>query len=368
MAVRVVDLGRVMGPQGPKGDKGDTGPQGPPGETADLISDLVTSLLGRSGDLTVNDAFLAMIIPNDKRTVVVHLTGTHGEPIQGVAISGLTAVSGANLTPTTNADGYAMGTTTSANVTLTANSPYVDWKKISQSVETIENSYVIAELQYERYDDNEEMTLSSGTYRLSGDAEYADFCIIGGGGGGTAYNRGNESNCGGAGGGGYVTNQLNVPLADVSTLTVSVGSGGTSPAYSTSGSNTIALTQGNNGGTSKVSLDNGAVFSAEGGKGGSSSNGGAGNGKGGNRSQAGSNGTGRIFNDASRDVAGGGGGGGMFNKAGGTPNGGKGGGSSGANGTAGSVPGGGGGANGDGASTGGNGASGRVYARFRYAA
>lgn len=35
MAIKTVDLGRVVGPQGPKGDTGATGPQGPQGPKGD---------------------------------------------------------------------------------------------------------------------------------------------------------------------------------------------------------------------------------------------------------------------------------------------------------------------------------------------
>lgn len=275
--------------------------------STECLNDLVKALLNLPESATNNDAFLKQLMPTDKRTVVIHLTAPDGTPVSGVTISGLTAISGVPLGLTTNASGYAMGYTTAATVTITAKSTYLNHKPISQQVNTVANSYVIAELQFEKYAENEVIKVTaSGTYSLTSDVQSGDLCLVGGGGsGGSAYgSRGMPG-----GGGGYVTNSLNLPYEKIASLVISIGSGGSAPSGATSGN---PLLNGNDGGTTSITLADNSQLIASGGHGSVQNTGGVGNGNGGNIVSLvpydASDGTVHLFNDTSLGLPGGGGG------------------------------------------------------------
>ena len=332
-----------------------------------LLQDATCSILGIPNTSVPNDAFAKLSLGIGKYGYIIYVTYPDGSPAEGYTVNGATAPDG--NTAITNAAGVAVAVSEEESITVGIISPYVDIGDINGV--TIQSAGILT-TQNITLQPIERLLTSSDTYEFSPPAKTADFCAVGAGGGSVATPGGPLAS---GGGGGYVSNLLNYSLS-IKTFSVLIGAGG--QPLNASG----PLPQGNDGGTTSVSVGSNAILTANGGSGATAYYiGGNGNGKGGDAttlsSAYGSPGTGYKFNEQSQGVPGGGGGGAslLFDSGvtpqqptGGDPKGGMGGyfsrdGNRSVNGTPGRVPGGGGGT---GAYTGFAGGNGGVYVRAHY--
>lgn len=109
---------------------------GTPLTKATLLQDATAAILGLTGDPTVNDALLALIVTSGGFCMVrvqVYEAGTE-TPVPGVLISGLTTLAGGDLYADGN--GYAVGKTTSASTMIRVSPDYADLTSEERTFDT----------------------------------------------------------------------------------------------------------------------------------------------------------------------------------------------------------------------------------------
>lgn len=296
--------------------------EGTPLNKATLLQDATCAILDIPNTSVPNDAFLKLALGIGKFGYFFHVTMTDGRPAEGVSITGITSPTGAALV--TDENGEAVGVSNSESISVTFSHPWSDIQ--TPDPMTIASTGIMTVVNVAlAYADILTITQST-TLQWSRLATSVDLCAVGGGGGGGYGADGAVGlSAGAGGGGGYVSNALNVPLVGKSSITVTVGAGGTQGIQSNY--------QGGTGG-STVFQDNlgTALCTAPGGVGGNNiaypthnNSGGAGNGNGGNvqirengdyATITGGNGAAgsvSIFGESGRAIPGGGGGGGTCN-------------------------------------------------------
>lgn len=283
-----------------------------------LLTDVAAAMYGLDSSATVNDAFMALAIGVGKKGCLVTVVYPDGSPAQGYTVQGATGPDGETLV--TDASGNCLAVTTGDSLTLSIPDPAeLDVEPVAAQQVTLEGTITTVTLELSLVADV--LTISSSVSKpVSKFCVRADFCGVGGGGGGCDYGSG--------GGGGYVANTLNVETPNSSTIAIQIGTGGA----------TSLNDEGEQGGTTTVSVGGTVVLTAPGGKGGTKTiydtsgsddlyKGGEGNGNGGNSASPGGNpvseedyqaavatatgkpGNVNLFNDPSLGLPGGGGGG-----------------------------------------------------------
>lgn len=273
-----------------------------------LLQDSTAGLLGLTGDPTVDDAFVAMLLTARQMALVRVMVTIAGTPaIADIEITGLEGVDGGAVY--TDASGAAVGFAPAGEVSISTPT-YQDLPAapaVTRELaagEIVDVSLVITSVS--RAGDKSITSTTSGI-RFSPYVTEVDVCCVGGGGGGGAGYSQWSGGCGG--GGGYVENKLNAPFSTKVSYQAVIGAGGKGAICAST------PVTGSDGGTSSF-----MGVSADGGKGGQgfAQLPGAGNGRGGNSAyysggahpaEAGSPGTTRAFNDPSDELYGGGGGG-----------------------------------------------------------
>ena len=295
--------------------------EGTPLNKASLLKDSTAALLGLGTDAVPDDAFVALVLGQGVYGYRVKVQLADGTPVEGATVSGIQPLTGSTLV--TGADGTVLGKSTSASVTISCISPYIDQK--APAAQTVTKTGTITDVILTLESITDMLTISSSkTAKISSMAKTLDMFASGGGGGGGA----DKGGCGG--GGGYASNKLNVPISGNTDLKFVIGSGGTG--------GTASNPNGGKGGETTVFLNNVATLTASGGFGGTKTAPGAGNGSGGKFVDGtvgtnGQNASVAVFNDSSIGVKTGGGGGGGYSidaaygqhSYGGAPNGGIGG-------------------------------------------
>ena len=351
---------------------------GDPLNKASLLKDYTCGLLGLPNTAVPDDALLALLIGVGYYGYRVKVQLADGSPVEGATVSGISALPGSSLV--TGADGIAVGRSSSASVTINCTSPYIDQKAPAAQVVTKTGTITDVTLTLTNIVDAIKIT-KSGKFSSSQNAISVDIYGIGGGGGGSASSF--DGTGGNGGGGGHAINVLQYPLSAKRNISVVIGSGGLGGSTTGDGGN-----PGGDGGTTQVQIDSATILTAAGGTGATSAAVGTGGSDGGSGlvdgANPGSDDSTYLFNDISLGiVAGGAGGGGCgyhtsstYRVRGGSPNGGAGGvcglsvsyeGSD-VNGEDGKMGGGGGGGGTRGTSIaeGGAGGAGGVYLRFHF--
>lgn len=321
--------------------------EGTPINKATLLKDVTASILGLPNTAVPDDAFLALTIGIGTYGYRVKIQLADGTPVEGATVSGITALTGSALV--SGADGIVLGKSTSQTVTIGCTSPYID--QAAPTSQSVTATGTITDVTLTLTNITGMITVtSSKTAKVSPMAKTMDVTAVGGGGGGGSGmdSGGNDVTGGSGGGGGYAATILGA-TAKQGSISITIGSGGTASARTTSS----ATSTGGTGGKTTVSIGNAKICEANGGSGGKSApysssgtipSGGAGNGAGGRGSgggtydsyagMPGTAGNKYIFDDTSLGRAGGGGGGGgtgssntsalLERNVGGAPNGGKG--------------------------------------------
>lgn len=261
-----------------------------------LLQDSTAGLLGLTGDPTVDDAFIAILLnSNNKAAVRVTVTASGKPAVAGIEIVGLSGLSGEAVY--TDDNGTAIGFVSAGPVSISTRE-YLDLAASSafeQEVSTGDILDVTFEIEVPQGTQDKAIT-TSGDVRFSPYIDEIDVCCIGGGGGGGVGSPSDNSR-GGGGGGGYVTNSFKLKPEINTPYTAVIGAGGLGGAGSTS-------TAGKQGGSTSF-----MNVTASGGYGGGVGSGGSGNGSGGAPGNPGNDGTVRAFNDVDGNLPGGGGGG-----------------------------------------------------------
>lgn len=296
--------------------------EGTPLNKGTLLDDTACTVLRIPPTAVPNDAFLALAAGAGKYGYLFTVLDDIGNPVEGVAISGVIANDGNACV--TNPNGIAFGVSTAKSVSISATSPFINLQNISRTV-TSTNIITHITLRFPRAASNELAITSSRNIRFSETVKSIDLTAIGGGGAGAEGGQTGNNYAGfyggGGGGGGYVSTRLSTQVLSGEQFAVSVGSGAQ-----------IGIDR---GGTSAVVKAGVYLVSAQGGGSATNYTQGMGNGNGGNgwwsqmqTATSGTNGSGYLFNESARGYAGGGGGGGGNNdadiKGGGPPYGGKG--------------------------------------------
>ena len=240
-----------------------------------VLSDLTRELLGLESTSIPDDAFIALTIGKDSKAYRVKVTYPNGQPAVGFTVGGLTAFPALGLV--TNANGMVMGSSTSANPTITVAQKYDDVKSYSGS---FASTRMITDCNIKlSYNDTPIEIFSSQTITgtVSSYATGISYILVGGGGTGGGEGVYSASGVwkksgGGGRGGGYIT-EGNFNLSTTSdsqnvSFQVVIGSAGDNSSSSNR--------YGNDGGTSQLySIQSGTsvlINSANGGKGGVSGN------------------------------------------------------------------------------------------------
>lgn len=296
--------------------------EGTPLNKGTLLDDTACTVLDIPLTSVPNDAFLALATGAGKYGYLFTVLDDMGDPVEGVAISGVVANDGSACM--TDSNGIAFGVSTAKSVAISATSPFINLQNISRTV-TSTNIITHITLRFPRAASNELAITSSRNIRFSETVKSIDLTAIGGGGAGAEGGQTGNNYAGfyggGGGGGGYVSTRLNTQVLSGEQFAVTVGSGAQ-----------IGIAR---GGTSTVIKAGVSLVSAQGGSSATNYTQGTGNGNGGNgwwsqiqTATGGTNGSGYLFNEAARGYAGGGGGGGgnsdADTKGGGRPYGGKG--------------------------------------------
>ena len=291
-----------------------------------ILKNSTKALYGLDNEAVPDDVFLALAIGTGNYGYKFHVQLVDGTPVPGATISGVTGLDGGTVV--TDADGNAVGTSTSMTVEVTMLATYIDIDDSTVSVVSTGKITAVSDVVLNGMAGSYKTITSSQIVTLSPLAVSVDLCLVGGGGGGGGGAKYNTRDCGGGGGGGgHVTNVLNISVASLTDRRIqfSIGSGG----YRGSNSST-PYTPGTNGGaggtTSATILETSLQYSATGGSGGKTppvdtewtgGKGGSGNGNGGDggsmdgtSKKSGGAGSGYIFEESALGLAGGGGGGG----------------------------------------------------------
>lgn len=235
-----------------------------------VLSDLTRELLGLESTSIPDDAFIALTIGKDSKAYRVKVTYPNGQPAVGFTVGGLTAFPALSLV--TNANGIVMGSSTSANPTITVAQKYDDVKSYSGS---FASTRMITDCNIKlSYNDTPIEIFSSQTITgtISSYATGISYILVGGGGTGGGEGIYGASGVwkksgGGGRGGGYIT-EGNFNLSTTSdsqnvSFQVVIGSAGDNSSSSNR--------YGNDGGTSQLySIQSGTsvlINSANGGKG-----------------------------------------------------------------------------------------------------
>lgn len=270
-----------------------------------LLQDSTAGLLGLTGDPTVDDAFVALLL-TVKQMALVRVTVTvAGSPaIADIEVTGLEDLAGGPVY--TDADGAAVGFAPAGEVSISTPT-YQDLPAAPAAArelaagEIVDVSLAIGTAPQAG---DKSVTSTTNSIRFSPYVAEVDVCCVGAGGGGAIGVRYGDGYIGGGagGGGGYVTNSFGIVPDTKEIYEAIVGAAGQG------GKNTsmYIAASGTDGGKSSF-----MGVEAVGGQGGKiysdSSSGGAGNGPGGSDSENGTDGSVRAFGEPTGDLFGGGG-------------------------------------------------------------
>lgn len=306
--------------------------EGTPLNKETLLQDATCEILNIPSTSVPNDAFIKLALGVGNYGYSIHINLPDGNPVVGAEISGGLSPSG--TTAVTDENGNAVIVSTSQNITVSVESPYIDAE--AETGVLIESTGYLTEYTITLpFISAPKKISTSGSFLLSPSISTYDLCCVGGGGGGGGpyedsggYYAGYASS---GGGGGNVTNELGITPTATRKISTVIGAGGSGGKI---GSPTSTADLGGTGGTTTVTDDSGAVLcTASGGGGGISCRGtssgveetvpgGSGNGNGGSvevtypnlnmtfTGQDGGAGTVYLFGQESLGIPGGGGGGG----------------------------------------------------------
>ena len=147
---------------------------------ATMLQDLTCDVLGLPHTAVPNDAFFRLALPPGKYSVKVTVLSPGGIPLPGIAITGITTLTGDSVI--TGSDGTALGLSDTQNTTLTATNKFIDINgnvSLSVSLEPETINYVT--LQFSRISGTSTTISSSQVIQFSPDVSDFDCSAIGGG-------------------------------------------------------------------------------------------------------------------------------------------------------------------------------------------
>ena len=237
---------------------------------ANLLGDATCDVLGIPRTAVVNDALLGLAIGAGKYGFAITLLTPGGRPLANQEIVGITKPNG--TAAITDSNGYVLAVATSANPTVSIYLGFADI--VNSQSRTLTATGVITAVTWTltRNSTVSCAVSTSSTLYFSPDVSTITATPIGGGGSGAPGYKGSDDGsdvyaAGGGGGQGYAvtqqytnTNHVAVPVS------ITIGAGGVAVSAST-------FSPGNDGGTTQVSIANGALtVTASGGGGGKRGN------------------------------------------------------------------------------------------------
>lgn len=198
----------------------------------ETLASYTKTLLKLTNSAVPDDAFLALFLGVDSYLYRVKVQLSDGTPVSGSTISGLSAVTGQTLT--TGDDGIVLGKSTSANVTISCTSPYIDQQPpANQNIVPIET---ITDVTLTLANNTDVLTITSSqtiSTKFSKLCTSFDICAVGGGGGGGSYDQMSvvDRTTGGSGAGGGYTLGLNPN--GVESILATVGAAANNPRTNT---------------------------------------------------------------------------------------------------------------------------------------
>lgn len=155
--------------------------EGTPLNKANLLKDTTAALLGLPNTAVPDDAFVALVLGQGVYGYRVKVQLADGTPVEGATVSGIQPLTGSTLV--TGADGTVLGKSTSASVTISCTSPYIDQKVPAAQTVTKTGTITNVTLTLENVPDMLTI-LSSKTVKISSMAKTLDVTAVGGGGSG----------------------------------------------------------------------------------------------------------------------------------------------------------------------------------------
>lgn len=222
-----------------------------------LLDDVTQMVIGLGdSEATVNMALRRIMLPAGKYAALVTLLTPGGRPIPNTAISGISSAAGTACI--TDANGKALGYTTTATAVISASPDFIDANNVSKTVSFIKDGIVQINLQLTRASITSKVYSTSDSFLFSPDVSSFDCSAIGGGGkGGDNYKQGGSFAYAGFGGGsGQTANRGSIPAPNTRTyITIGAANGTTkvgnylSASGGSNGSYTSAGTGGARGGS-----------------------------------------------------------------------------------------------------------------------
>ena len=232
--------------------------EGTPLNKHTLLRDATAALYRLGPDAVVNDVFMALKMPAGYYGFEIMAKFSDGTPASGLQLDGLLSFEGSTAVTDENGFCYAMAVSTSPTITF---NQYIGIKNSTITIQADSDVlYTPIDLVIQKAT---EVELASSNSLIFPYAATIDICAIGGGGAGARSTASNSDNrpCAGGGGGGYLKNLFNVSVVAGDVLSCTIGAGG-SYTWGSGDKN------GDDGGTTTVSLNGKQILQASGGAGG----------------------------------------------------------------------------------------------------
>lgn len=231
---------------------------------ANLLSDVTCDALGIAHTSVVNDALLGLAIGAGKYGFAITLHTPGGRPLANQQVAGVTKPNG--TAAITDSNGFVLAVSTSATPAI---SVYTGFADIATYTGTLTSTGVITTVTITMPRNGTAWYAYAGSQNiyLSPDVSTVTVCAVGGGASGApgriSDNDGSlVAAAGGGGGHGYVSSNIYDNAAHSSlTCAISIGAGGVAVAAN-------QYANGNDGGTSTITLNGTWTVSGAGGKGG----------------------------------------------------------------------------------------------------
>lgn len=170
--------------------------EGTPLNKASLLKDSTAALLGLGTDAVPDDAFVALVLGQGVYGYRVKVQLADGTPVKGSTVTGIEPLTGSTLV--TGEDGVVLGKSTSASVTISCISPYIDQK--APASQSIASTGTITDVTLTLANNTDVLTIMSSqtiNTKFSKLCTTFDICAVGGGENGSDLSAGG---CGAAGG------------------------------------------------------------------------------------------------------------------------------------------------------------------------
>lgn len=190
----------------------------------EILSDETKQLYNFGTDATPNDIFLKLLFGAQEFGYIITLQSSTGMPLKGLTISGINPLPSGNLV--SNDNGVVIGKSTSSNVVLKIQSPYIDLS-IPDSVPVQSTGALTKKTITINPNTNLIKIASSQIINFSPILKTYDLLAVGGGGaGGRAYSSSRMEAAGTGGGGGYTKEVKNLVATPNLSLNITIGAGG----------------------------------------------------------------------------------------------------------------------------------------------